>query len=135
MRVTVAGCDHVVVSDGVLVRGLPDGGHEFVLEHPVLSRLSIDGRVTFVFGPTEVTVSGPFTLEVDGVGHLLDPRCTESLAPVLATYPGTARWLWASSDGVLHLTLMQGQHLVVAAPLEGPAWTVGGSTFGARPPR
>jgi hypothetical protein len=113
------------VSDGALRRELPDGGHQFVLEDPVLDRIVIDDRVTLCFGRTEVTVSGLFTFEVDRVGHRLDPGFPDSLAPLLAAYPGSARWLWASPEGELTLVLMQGQRLVVPeAPAPG-AWSVG----------
>jgi hypothetical protein len=87
--------EHGSVSDGALRRELPDGGHQFVLEDPVLDRIVIDDRVTLCFGRTEVTVSGLFTFEVDRVGHRLDPG-----------YPGSARWLWASPEGELTLVLM-----------------------------
>jgi len=116
------------VSDGVLVRELPDGGREFVLEDPVLTRLTLDGRVGLRFGATDVIVSGPFDLEVDGVHHRLDPLRVHSLAPLLATYPGTVRWLWSSPDGSLHLQFMQGQHLVVPDHPAAPVWTVGSTT-------
>ena len=44
------GWEHGAVSDGVLVRELPDGGREFVLEDPVLTGLVVDDRVTLRFG-------------------------------------------------------------------------------------
>jgi len=116
------------VSEGVLVRVLPDGGHEFVLEDPVLACIVLDGRVTLRFGRTDVTVAGPFTLEVDGVDHWLDPRFSDSLAPLLSSFPGSARWLWASPDGELTLVLMQGQRLVVPGPPVPSAWSVGTMT-------
>ena len=106
---------------------MPDGGLEFVLDDPVLSCLVIDDRVTLRFGKTDVVVAEPFELEVDGVGHCLDPRRHDTLAPLLATYPGTARWLWASPDGQLTLVFMQGQRLVAPGPTVRSAWSVGGS--------
>ena len=117
--------------EGVLLRVLPDGGHEFVLEDPVLAEIVLGGRVTLRFGRTDVTVAGPCTLEVDGVAHQLDPAVTGSLAPVLSCHPGSARWLWASRSGVLRLVLMQGQRLVVPGPRPLPGsppvstWSVG----------
>ena len=78
------------------LRELPDGGFEFVLEDPVLTCLVVDDRVTLRFGRTDVVVADRFELEVDGVHHHLDPRRPETLAPLLATYPGAARWLHAT---------------------------------------
>ncbi|MGD0881665.1 MAG: DUF6188 family protein [Acidimicrobiales bacterium] len=111
--------------DGVLIRELPDGGHEFVLDDPVLEGLIVDRRVTLRFGPTDVVLSAPFRLQVDGVDHRLDPRFPDSLAPLLACIPGTARWLWASPCGALHLVLMQGQRLVVPELDARSTWSVG----------
>lgn len=105
--------EHGVVSDGVLLRVLPDGGHEFVLEDPELACIVLDGRVTLCFGRTNVTVAGPFSFEMDGLDHWINPRFTESLSPLLWSYPGSARWLWASPADELTLVLMQGQRLVV----------------------
>jgi len=113
------------VPGGHHLREQPDGGLEFVLEDPVLSCLVVDDRVTLRFGRTEVVVADPFDLEVDGVGHRLDPRRPETLGPLLALYPGTARWLWATPDGRLVLVLMQGQRLVVPGPAVRSAWSVG----------
>ena len=111
--------------DGVLLRVLPDGGHEFVLQDPELACIVLDGRVTLCFGRTSVTVAGPFDLELDGIHHWLDPRCTESLSPLLWSYPGSARWLWASPFDELTLVLMQGQRLVVPGLPVPSAWSVG----------
>jgi hypothetical protein len=117
------------VSDGVVLRELPDGGHEFVLDDPVLRALEVHGGVTLRFGRTDVVVTGPCALEVDGVGHRLDPWAPDTLAPLLSCLPGTARWLWASPDGRLTLVLMQGQRLVVPGPPAPPAWRVGTRTL------
>ena len=108
-----------------MLRELPDGGLEFVLEDPVLACLVIDDRVTLRFGRTEVVIADPFTLDVDGTEHALDPRRPDTLEPLLATYPGTARWLWTAPDGTLTLVLMQGQRLVVPGPATHESWTVG----------
>jgi hypothetical protein len=113
------------VSAPTHLRQLPDGGLEFVLEDPVLSCLVLDDRVTLRFGDTDVVVADPFELEVDGVHHRLDPRRPETLAPLLATYPGAARWLHATPGGELTLVFMQGQRLVVPGPAVRSAWTVG----------
>ncbi len=109
---------------GVLTRELPDGGQEFVLDDPVLARLVLDGRVTFRFGLIDVTVSGCFDLEVDQVRYRCDPGRPDTLAPLLALCPGTARWLWARPDGTLTLECMQGQRLVVPAPVPAATWSV-----------
>jgi hypothetical protein len=127
------GWEHDGVSDSVVLRELPDGGHEFVLEDPVLRALEItlesapeiDGAVILRFGRTEVTVSGAFALEVDGVAYRLDPCVPESLAPLLSCIPGAARWVWASPDGRLTVELMQGQRLVAPGPALQPWWSVG----------
>ncbi|MGA2837934.1 MAG: DUF6188 family protein [Acidimicrobiales bacterium] len=111
--------------DGVLIRELPDGGHEFVLDDPVLDGIIVGRNVTLRFGRTDVTLTAPFRLQVDGVDHRLDPRCPDSLAPLLACFPGTSRWLWASPSGALHLVLMQGQRLDAPGQDIFSAWTVG----------
>lgn len=95
-----------------------------MLEDPVLDRLVIDERVTLRFGRTAVVIADPFTLHVDGTDHELDPRRPDTLDPLLATYPGAARWLWAAPDGRLNLVLMQGQRLVVPGPATRRSWTV-----------
>jgi len=126
VRTRCRGWEHGEVSDGVLLRELPDGGHEFVLEDPVLCALVVDTGVTLRFGRTDVVVTGPCRLEVDGVDHRLDPLVPQSLAPLLSCFPGSARWVWASTDGRLTVVLMQGQRLVVPGPLVPRAWTVVG---------
>ena len=116
------------MSDGVLLRVLPDGGREFVLQDPELACIVLDGRVTLCFGRTSVTMAGPFSFELDGIDHWLDPCVTESLSPLLWSYPGSARWLWASPAEVLTLVLMQGQRLVVPGLPVPSAWSVGATT-------
>jgi hypothetical protein len=111
--------------DGFHLRELPDGGVEFVLEDPVLAGVVVTGRVTLRFGATDVVVADPFELEIDGVGHHLEPSRPETLGPLLAVYPGAARWLYASPDGGLVLVLLQGQRLVVPGPAVRPAWVIG----------
>jgi hypothetical protein len=115
------------VDVGHHLRELPDGSIEFVLDVPVLSCLVIDDAATLRFGRTDVVIADPFELEVDGVGYHLDPHRHDTLGPLLATYPGTAQWLWASPDGTLHLVFMQGQRLVVPGPAVRSAWSVGPS--------
>ena len=105
-----------------------------MLDVPVLSCLVIDDAVTLRFGRTDVVIGDPFELEVDGVGHHLDPHRHDTLGPLLATYPGTAQWLWASPDGTLHLVFMQGQRLVVPGPAVRSAWSVGRSDAPADAP-
>jgi hypothetical protein len=114
------------VADGFLLRELPDGGHEFVLADPVLRGLVVEGSVTLRFGRTDVVVTGPCTLQLDGVPHVLDPDTPGTLAPLLSCLPGSARWLWADPDGRLTVLLMQGQRLEVPAPGDRSTWTVGG---------
>ena len=79
-----------------------DLGAEVVLADPVLTALVVGGSVTLRFGRTEVAVSGPCTLWVDGVPHLLDPRYADTLAPLLSCLPGSARWVWSGPDGRLN---------------------------------
>lgn len=106
-------------------RELPDGGLEFLLEDPILACLLVGEQVTLRFGCTDVVVADPFDLEVDGVGYHLDPHRPDTLGPLLATFPGAARWLWASPNGALTLVFMQGQRLVVPGPAVRNAWSVG----------
>ncbi len=113
------------MSDGVLVRELPDGCREFVLEDPVLRALVVDSGVTLRFGRTDVVVTGPCTLTVDGESDRLDTGQPGSLAPLLWCLPGTARWLWSAPDGRLTVVFMQGQRLVVPGPPVPCAWSVG----------
>ena len=67
-----------------------------MLEDPVLAGVVVADRVVLRFGATDVVVADPFELEVDEVGHRLDPARPETLGPLLAVYPATARWLYAS---------------------------------------
>lgn len=96
-----------------------------MLDDPVLECLLVSGKVALRFGRTEVMVSDTFDLEVDGVGHHLDPRRPVTLGPLLATLPGAVRWLWASPDGALNLVFMQGQRLVAPGPPVRSTWSVG----------
>ena len=116
------------MSEGVLVRPLPDRASEFVLEDPVLASIVIDGRVTLRFGRIDVMLAGPFSLRVDGIDHWLDPGATGTLAPLLSSFPGSARWLWASPLGELTLVMMQGQRLAVPGAPVPSAWTVGATS-------
>lgn len=113
------------MTEGVQVRELPDGGREFLLEDPRLCAVVVGGGVTLRFGPTDVRVTGPCTLEIDGTCHRLDPARPESVAPLLSCLPGAARWLWASPEGRLTVLLMQGQRLVVPGPPGPGTWSVG----------
>ena len=110
---------------GFRLRELPDGGVEFVLENPVLTGVVVADRVVLRFGATDVVVADPFELEVDEVGHRLDPARPETLGPLLAVYPATARWLYASPDGGLVLVLRGGPRLVVPGPAVRRSWFVG----------
>ena len=114
------------MSHGYELRQLPDGGLEFVLDDPVLTCLVIDDRVTLRFARTDVVIAEPFDLEVDGVARHLDPHRQDTLGPILATYPGTVRWIWASPGGELTIVFMQGQRLVAPGPSVRSAWSVGG---------
>ncbi len=110
--------------EGYVIRELPDGGREFLLVDPVLAWVRIDDRVHLRFGPAEIVLGGPFDVVVDGVGHHLDPRRAEELGPVLALFPGTARWLWAGPDGRLTLEFEHGGRLGVRPGGPPGAWAV-----------
>jgi len=110
---------------GFRLRELPDAGVEFVLGEPELAGVVVADHVILRFGATDVVVADRFDLEVDGVGHHLDPARPETLGPLLAVYPATARWLYASPDGELVLVLVQGQRLVVPGPAVRRSWSVG----------
>src|SRR5580692_7399057 len=98
---SAAKCDHGPVPDGLQIRELPDGGKEFVLDDPALSFIRIDDQSRLQFGDTEMVIGIPFTLELDGNVHHLDPQRTDALGPLVALYPSTMRWLWTSVDGEL----------------------------------
>jgi hypothetical protein len=106
-----------------------------VLTDPVLRALVVDGSVTLRFGRTDLVVSGPCTLHVDGVLHVLDPGSPDTLAPLLSCFPGSARWLWSGPDGRLTVVLMQGQRLEVPAPGAPSTWTVDGAPASVHPIR
>jgi uncharacterized protein DUF6188 len=113
------------VVEGCVIRELPDGGSEFVLDEPTLSFVRVDRQSRLQFGRTEVVVGGPFSVSVDGVEHRLDPRHTDTLGPLLVLYPGTVRWLWATADGDLQVTFENGSRLFVPTDRTGASWSVG----------
>jgi len=113
------------VPDGCDIRELPDGGQEFVLDDPVLAHIQVDVACWLTFGVIDVVIASSFTVEIDGIGYRLDPRRTEELGPLLALYPGTARWLWSSPEGVLTLVFENGSRLIVIPEVTDPAWSVG----------
>jgi hypothetical protein len=117
------------VPDGCVIRELPDGGREFVLEDPVLACIQVDAACRLRFGLTDVAVGSQFSVEIDGIGHRLDPRRTGELGPLLALYPGTARWLWASPEGMLTLVFENGSRLTVVPEVIAPAWSVGAMSW------
>jgi len=108
-----------------VIRDLPDGGSEFVLDEPTLSFIRVDRQSRLQFGRTEVVVGGPFLLRLDGVDHRLDPRRTDTLGPLLVLYPGTVRWLWAGPEGDLRAIFEDGSRLVVPTDRSGTSWSVG----------
>ncbi len=123
--VPVGRCEHVAVVEGCVIRELPDGGSEFVLDEPALSFIRVDRQSRLQFGRTEVVIGGPFTVHADGVDHRLDPRRTETLGPLIALYPGTVRWLWATPDGDLQMAFEHGARLSVPTDRSGASWSVG----------
>ena len=101
-----------------------------MLDDPVLAEVVVADRVILRFGTTDVVLADRFDLDVDGVGHRLDPARPETLGPLLTVYPATARWLYASPDGGLVLVLQQGQRLVVPGPAVRRSWVVGPGDVG-----
>ena len=126
MRATPeATCEHGAVVEGCVLRDLPDGGSEFVLDEPALSYVRVDRQSRLQFGRTEVVIAGPFLLRLDGVEHRLDPRRTDTLGPILVLYPGTVRWLWATAEGDLQAVFESGSRLLVPTDRTGTSWSVG----------
>ena len=117
--------EHGQVVDGCRIRELPDGGREFVLDEPVLSYIRIDHRTRLQFGRTEVAIDSPFVLALAGAVHRLDPRQRDALGPLLALFPGSLRWLWASVGGELTAAFDGGARVTVAPDPVGKAWSVG----------
>jgi Family of unknown function (DUF6188) len=113
------------VGEGFLIRELPDGGSEFVLDEPTLSYLRIDHRSKLQFGATEVAIGTPFTLEVEGLTHRLDPQRWDALGPLVALFPGTLRWLWTSPHGQLTAVFKNGATVTVVPDPVSKAWSVG----------
>ena len=111
--------------DGCQIRELPDGGKEFVLDDPALSFIRIDEQSRLQFGTTEVVIGIPFTVEVDGSVHHLDPHRTEALGPLVALFPGTMRWLWTSAEGELTAVFESGAKVKVTPDAMSKAWSVG----------
>lgn len=129
-------CQHDSMVAGALVRELPGGGMEFVLEERSLSFIRIDHRTRLQFGPTEVAVTTPFTVESQGVVHRLDPHLRAGLGPLLAVFPGAARWLWTTARGELTVAFESGTKIVVAPDPVIDAWSVGSPhTSQGYPPR
>jgi hypothetical protein len=113
------------VPDGLQIRELPDGGKEFVLDDPALSFIRIDDQSRLQFGDTEMVIGIPFTLEIDGQVHHLDPHRWEALGPILGLYPGTMRWLWTTVDGALTAVFEGGAKVIVNPDTASKAWSVG----------
>jgi hypothetical protein len=117
--------DHGPVVEGCQIRELPDGGSEFVLDEPALSFIRVDYRSKLQFGRTEVVIGGPFELEINGVVHHLDPQRWDALGPLVALFPGSVRWLWASAQGDLTAVFEGGAKVMVAPDAMSKAWSVG----------
>jgi hypothetical protein len=113
------------VADGLLIRELPDGGKEFLLEEPTLSYIRIDEQSRLQFGATEVVIGIPFTLEVDGNLHHLNPNHADALGPFVALYPSRMRWLWTSAEGELTAVFEGGATVRVTPDSMAKAWSVG----------
>jgi Family of unknown function (DUF6188) len=125
------------VVEGCLIRELPDGGREFVLEEPALSFIRIDHQSRLRFGRTEVMIGGPFTLELGGTVHHLSPQRWGALGPLVALYPSSVRWLWSSAQGELKMVFQHGAVLTVPTDPISTAWSVGNifaQSVGPAPP-
>jgi hypothetical protein len=122
--------EHGQVVDGCRIRELPDGGREFVLDQPVLSYIRIDHQARLQFGRAEVAIGSPFVLAMAGAVHRLDPQQRSTLGPLLALFPGSLRWLWASAGGELTALFDNGAKVAVATDPVGKAWSVGAGDDG-----
>ncbi len=111
--------------EGLQIRELPDGGTEFVLDQPELSFVRIDHQSRLQFGATELVIGVPFTLEINGVAHHLNPHRWDALGPFVALYPSTMRWLWTSADGELTAGFESGARMRVTPDAMSKAWSVG----------
>jgi hypothetical protein len=117
--------DHGSVDEGFLIRELPDGGSEFVLEQPEVSFIRVDDQSKLQFGETELVIGAPFRLTIDGVLHHLDPRRWKALGPLLGLYPSSIRWVWTSAAGVLTAVFDSGAALTVSPDPTIRAWSLG----------
>ena len=69
-----------------------------------VDQLCIDFAVTLVVDGTDtVRLSTPFTLEVDGQTHTVDPERTETMLPVLGLHRAVVMAAQAGKDGTLAL--------------------------------
>ena len=75
------------VDEGFLIRELPDGGSEFVLEQPAVSFIRVDDQSKLQFGETELVIGAPFRLEIDGAVHYAGSAPLDGLGPLLGLYP------------------------------------------------
>ncbi len=107
------------------MRELPGGAREFVLEVRTLSFVRIDRRSRMQFGPTEVVIGCPFTVETEGTVHSLDPIRRGGLGPLAALYPDAVRWLWTTAEGELTAAFESGARLCVPPDPVLTAWSVG----------
>ncbi len=111
--------------EGCRIRELPDGGRQFVLADSTLSFIRIDDQTRLRFGRTEVMIGSAFALQMGGVVHQLSPKRWDALGPLVALYPSSVRWVWASAGGELTLVFHHGAVLTVAPDPTTTAWSVG----------
>ncbi|MGV1007599.1 MAG: DUF6188 family protein [Dermatophilaceae bacterium] len=92
-----------------------------------VDQLCIDFAVTLVVeGSDTVRLATPFTLEVDGQVHTVDPEQTETLLPVLGLHRAVVMAAQAGKDGILQLRF-DGDRVLRSEPDDDyEAWEVGG---------
>lgn len=96
-----------------------------MLEDSTLSFIRIDDQTRLRFGRTEVMIGSAFVLAVGGVVHHLSPKRWDALGPLVALYPSSVRWLWASAAGELTSVFHHGAVLTVPPDPTTTAWSVG----------
>lgn len=92
-----------------------------------VDQLCIDFAVTLVVDGTDtVRLTTPFTLELDGQRHTVEPERVETMLPVLGLHRAVVTAAHAGKDGTLELRF-DGDRVLRCEPNEDyEAWEVGG---------